>query len=131
MSQQVLGTSEVVVIHHPEGIRHGCAKCGQIHLSGQYMVGVVIVEGGTSYNYLVGFDPKQRCCGEEKKFFPVLEAGVQWWFSHEQDEPALLHTIIPQPHALQTQGKISFPPRNTAAWDQNPPGICRYCRPQR
>ena len=73
MSQQVLGTSEVVVVHHPEGIRHGCAKCGQIHLSGQYMVGVVIVEGGTTYNYLVGFDHKQRCCGEEKKFFPVFE----------------------------------------------------------
>ena len=80
MSEQNPGKAEVLIVHHPAGMYHGCKRCGKVHVQGQYAVGLDIVEDGKNHRYMVGFDPPIRCCGERKPFFQVfateIEAGV-------------------------------------------------------
>ncbi|HZT35448.1 MAG TPA: hypothetical protein VFA15_05990 [Nitrososphaera sp.] len=72
MSKEDPGTSEVVVIHHPSGIKHGCKYCGKIHLQGEYAVGLIVKEDGHEFRYAIGFETPIWCCGKEKPFFQVF-----------------------------------------------------------
>jgi|SRR3989338_5601603 len=73
MSKENPGKAEVLIIHHPPKIKHGCKHCGKIHLSGEYAVGLEIFEDGKKFRYAIGFDVAIWCCGEEKPFFQVFD----------------------------------------------------------
>jgi len=67
MTALVKEDATVKVVHHPAGIKAGCAKCRDIIASGQYAVEVDV----GNHRYLVGANPPMICCNEEKKV-PLL-----------------------------------------------------------
>ena len=73
MSKEVPGKAEVLVIHHPEGVKHACKQCKRVHLEGEYAVGLLIVENGKTYRYAIGIRPPIWCCGEQKPFFRLFD----------------------------------------------------------
>ncbi len=73
------GKCDVLVGHHPKGLKRWCQKCKKTLATGFYTVVVTVTYPEKTFNYVLGKLPHETCCGQDTMAFHLfnLEGEAQ------------------------------------------------------